>query len=90
MNTITQAQFWVHIPTKGGHLQTVRASDGYTILLDRTSGILTLCKYGEPQVVEVSPSAWISVLSEPIPRTQSLPAPEEATKVWTKPTPKKK
>lgn len=94
MNVITQAQFWTHVPTKAGHVQTVRAADGYTLLLDRTSGILSIHKYGEPQVVEVSSSAWISITSEPPPRTQSLPepvpVPEETTKVWTKPKPKKK
>jgi hypothetical protein len=81
MNDLVLAQFWCHIPTKGGHLQTVRASDGYNILLDRTSGILTLTRQGE--VVEVSPSAWISIAHAPPP---PLPPPvEEPTKVWTKP-----
>lgn len=86
MNTITQAQFWCHIPTKGGHIQTVRASDGYRLTLDRTSGILTVCRVGVSQVEEISPSAWISVTSEPpiISPSPSQPI-EEPTKVWTKP-----
>lgn len=87
MNTIVQAQFWCHIPLKGGHMQTVRASDGYRMTLDRSSGVLTVSKVGGDQVVEVSSSAWISVTSEapivlePLP----VPVPEEPTKVWTKP-----
>lgn len=84
MHTITQAQFWCHIPTKGGHVQTVRAADGYRLTLDRTSGILTVCKGGE--FVDISPSAWISIVSEPpiISPSPSQPI-EEPTKVWTKP-----
>lgn len=93
MNTITQAQFWCHIPTKGGHVQTVRALDGYRMTLDRTSGVLTLAHIASPQIVEVSPSAWISITSEPpLELTPSAginmllaEAPQEATKVWTKP-----
>lgn len=96
MNIITQAQFLVHIPTKGGHLQTIRASDGFHLQLDRTSGILTIFKDGESGTTEVSPCGWISLATEPPPPTVVQPAAatpaaaEETTKVWTKPPTKKK
>jgi hypothetical protein len=88
MNIITQAHLWTPVPVKGGYVQIVRRTDGYHLQLDRTSGILSIFKQGETGVIEISPSGWISLTSEPsqAPALEELVrTAEEPTKVWTKP-----